>query len=343
MTGSLDRKRLHGAKRKVSHVLHTSICDILGIKYPILQGALGPHNTTNLAIAVSRAGGLGMLSSIHSADAYRETTDQIHALDTAGLSFGVNIPVKSPDAAKRLRAVLDSLNEDHVRGMLKVVVTSAGSPNAFNSAIHDANLQHFHVVASVEHAKKAVDAGCSGLIVEGNESGGHVSSAFGPTTMTLVPAVVENVNVPVIAAGGFVDGKGLIAALALGAAGVQMGTRFYMTREAAFAHRNIQQALLGADISDTAVVPSVYGPNRHWKNGYVEDVLRSVVNGLTLSEMEDLKKEGVQAHALGWVDRASVPIGMAVGRINSIRSVSEVIDDVVSDARQTLEALAKLR
>jgi NAD(P)H-dependent flavin oxidoreductase YrpB (nitropropane dioxygenase family) len=326
-------------------VLHTPICDLLGIRLPILQGALGPHDTTGLALAVSRAGGLGMLSSIHGADVYQDTKRQIVALDRGGCSFGINFPVKSPDGAKRLRAALDSLEEnEHVRGTLKVVVTSAGSPNVFNKDIRSAHLQHFHVVATVEHARKAVDAGCTGLIVEGNESGGHVLSAFGPTSMTLIPAVIDKVNVPVIAAGGFVDGKGLVAALALGAAGIQMGTRFYMTREAnAFAPPQIQAELLKAGVTDTAVVPSVFGPNRHWRNGHVEEILKRVAKGLTLADMEDLKKEGVEAHASGLADRATVPIGMAVGRIDSVRHVSEIFSEIVTEAQRTLDALARLR
>ncbi len=326
-------------------MLHTPICDLLGIKLPILQGALGPHNTTGLALAVSRAGGLGMLSSIHGADVYQDTRKQIATLDMAGSSFGINFPVKSPDGSKRLRAALDSLEEnEHVRSTLKVVVTSAGNPNIFNKDIRSAQLQHFHVVATVEHASKAVDAGCTGLIVEGNESGGHVLSAFGPTSMTLIPAVIEKVDVPVVAAGGFVDGKGLVAALALGAAGIQMGTRFYMTKEAnSFAPAQIQAALLKAGVTDTAVVPSVFGPNRHWRNGHVEDILKRTANGFTLTDMEDLKKEGTQAHATGQADRATVPIGMAIGRIDRVQSVCDIFDDIASDAQRTLDALAQLR
>ncbi|MGE0744256.1 MAG: NAD(P)H-dependent flavin oxidoreductase [Rhodospirillales bacterium] len=223
-------------------------------------------------------------------------------------------------------------------------MTSAGSPKVFNKDIRSAALQHFHVVATVEQAMKAVDAGCTGLIVEGNESGGHVLSASGPTSMTLIPAVIEKVDVPVVAAGGFTDGKGLVAALALGAAGISMGTRFYMTTEAnAFAPPQIQAALVKAGIGDTAVVPSVFGPNRHWWNGHVEEILERVAKGQTLADLEDLKKEGVEAHAAGIADRATVPIGMAVGRIDSVRSVGEMLDDIVSGARQTLDALARLR
>jgi NAD(P)H-dependent flavin oxidoreductase YrpB (nitropropane dioxygenase family) len=286
-----------------------------------------------------------MLSSIHGDDVYAHARKQIDTLDKAGSSFGINFPVKSPDGPKRLRAALDALEQkEHVRKTLKVVVTSAGSPNVFNRDIRSANLQHFHVVATVEHARKAVDAGCTGLIVEGNESGGHVLSPYGPTSMTLIPAVIDKVSVPVIAAGGFVDGKGLIAALALGAAGVQMGTRFYMTREAsAFAPPQIQAALLKACVGDTAVVPSVFGPNRQWRNAHIDEVLKRVSRGQTLADMEDLKREGAQAHAAGQADRATVPIGMAVGRIDTVRSVGEVFDEIVSSARQTLEALARLR
>ncbi|MBM3486604.1 MAG: nitronate monooxygenase [Alphaproteobacteria bacterium] len=325
-------------------MLHTAICDLLGLRLPIFQGALGPHDTTDLAVAVSRAGGLGMISSIHGTDVYGDTKRQVARLVEAGGSFGINFPVKSPDGPARLRGALDSLakNERARRG-LRIVVTSAGSPTVFNKDIRAAHLHHFHVVATVEHAMKAVDAGCTGLIVEGNESGGHVLSAVGPTSMTLIPAVIERVDVPVIAAGGFVDGKGLIAALALGAVGISMGTRFYMTREAnGFAPPKIQAALVKAGVGDTAVVPSVFGPNRHWRNSHVNEILARVAKGETLADLADLKKEGAAAHAAGNADRATVPIGMGVGRVDSVRSVAELLDDIVAGARQTLDALARL-
>ncbi len=321
-------------------MLTTSLCEMLGIAYPIMQGALGPHDTAGLAAAVSKAGGLGMISSIHGPDVYRKTQDQLTYLHTMSNPFGINIPVKSIEGPERLNATLDLLSQrPNLRRTLKVVVTAAGNPVTFAKAIREANLHHFHVVASVDQAMKAVVAGCSGLIVEGNESGGHVASADGPTSMTLIPAVAASVRIPVIAAGGITDGKGLIAALALGAVGIQMGTRFFMSKEAGFAPQGIQAALLAATVADTAVIPSVYGPNRHWKNHYVDDLLKLVGDADAGIAIKQLKSDALIAYAQGISHRATVPIGMGIGRIESVLSAGELITEIIAEGAMIISRL----
>ncbi len=321
-------------------MLHTPLCDLLQIKYPILQGALGPNDTSDLALAVCKAGGLGVLSSVETDDPYRETRRQIQKLKSAGSSFGVNIPVKSATSSERLQAVLDEIDGDpEVREKLRVLITSAGSPEWGAEAAQEAGIRHFHVVASVRHASKAVSVGCSGVIAEGNESGGHVASNSGATTMALVPAVVEEVDIPVVAAGGFIDGQGLVAALALGAAGIQMGTRFLMTTAAGFVHRHIRSALLEANLSGTVVVPGTYGENRHLKNEYTDEILESVAKGLPETEIAELKQKGRQAKHDGNAKRAAVPIGMAIGRIQNVPTVEELIQQAVVEAQETIKKL----
>ena len=164
-------------------MLQTPLCDLLNIKYPILQGALGPNDTSDLASAVSRAGALGVLSTLETDDMYAATRRQIQKLSNLGSSFGVNIPVNSATSSHRMRAVLDELEANPAAGKsLKVLITSAGNPQWAADAARKAGLNHFHVVASVRHARKAADAGCHGVIAEGNESGGHVASGSEPTT-----------------------------------------------------------------------------------------------------------------------------------------------------------------
>lgn len=321
-------------------MLHTPLCDLLQIKYPILQGALGPNDTSDLAMAVCRAGGLGVLSNVETDDMYAATRRQIQKLKNVGSSFGVNIPVKSATSSKRLQAVLDEIEEDpEVRDTLKVLITSAGSPEWGADAAQKTGIHHFHVVASVRHARKAVSVGCSGVIAEGNESGGHVASNSGATTMALVPAVAEEVDIPVVAAGGFIDGRGLVAAFGLGAAGIQMGTRFLMTIEAGFVHRQIRSALLEAGLSGTVVVPGTYGKNRHLQNQFTDEILDAVSKGLPEAEITEMKRKGKQAKHDGDAMKAAVPIGMAIGRIQNVPTVEALIRKVVAEAQETIKNL----
>jgi enoyl-[acyl-carrier protein] reductase II len=321
-------------------MLRTPLCDLLQIPYPVLQGALGPHDTSDLALAVCRAGGLGVLSTVEAEDTYGETRRQIQKLAKGGASFGVNLPVNSATSPERLQAVLDELKADPaVRQTLKAVITSAGSPAWCAAQLKDAKVCHFHVVASIRHARKAAEAGCTALIAEGHESGGHVASGTGVTTMALVPAVIDAVDIPVVAAGGFVDGPGLVAALALGAIGIQMGTRFYMTFEATFVHPNIRCALLEADVSNTVVVPGTYGENRHWSNAYTQELLDLVAKGAPAEAIRDVKRRGRQAKLGGNAEQASVPIGMVVGRIRDVPTVEEVMRRTIEGAQETIKQL----
>jgi nitronate monooxygenase len=157
--------------------------------------------------------------------------------------------------------------------------------------------------------------------------------------MALVPAVAEEVDIPVVAAGGFIDGQGLVAALALGAAGIQMGTRFLMTTAAGFVHRHIRSALLEANLSGTVVVPGTYGENRHLKNEYTDEILESVAKGLPETEIAELKQKGRQAKHDGNAKRAAVPIGMAIGRIQNVPTVEELIQQAVVEAQETIKKL----
>jgi NAD(P)H-dependent flavin oxidoreductase YrpB (nitropropane dioxygenase family) len=322
-------------------MVHTPLCDLLQIKYPILQGALGPNDTSDLAIAVCRAGGLGVLSTVETDDIYGATRRHIQKLKKVGASFGVNIPVNNVTSSQRLQALMDEVEEDPgVLDTLKVLITSAGRPEWGADAARKAGIKHFHVVATVRHARTAADAGCAALIAEGNESGGHVASSAGVTTMALVPAVAEEVDIPVVAAGGFIDGRGLVAALGLGAAGIQMGTRFLMTTAAGFVHDRIRSALLEANLSDTVVVPGSLGENRHLRNQFTDDILDAVAQGLPEAEIAEIKRKGKQAKHDGDAVNAAVPVGMAIGRIQNVPTVEELIAKVVSEAQETIKKLS---
>jgi enoyl-[acyl-carrier protein] reductase II len=321
-------------------MLHTALCELLDVRHPIVQGGMGPNDTTELAIAVCRAGGLGTISSCPADDPYAATRQQIQRVkDGTDSPFAVNQVVKADDAAARVRAVLDARRADPaVRRRLKVVITSGGDPRTYAAALRESGLLHVHVVPTVYHAQKAVQAGCGAVIAEGYESGGHVAYE-GVHTLVLVPAVVAAVPVPVIAAGGFCDGRGLAAALALGAVGIQMGSRFYLSAEADFAHPRIKAALLGARETETVVVPGVYGPNRRWRNAHAEGLLRRLAAGAPHEEIERLKDEGEAAKLRGDAAGAGVPIGMVVGRLDHVPSVGDVVERVVAEAEQIVGSL----
>ena len=318
--------------------MRTALCELLQISYPVIQGALGPNDTSDIALAMCAAGGFGVVSTVETNDIYGAARKQIQKLAQGGRSFGINLPVNAAGSADRLQAILDELKADpKVRQTLKAVITSAGNPALYAAKLKGIN--HFHVVASTRHARKAAEAGCTGVIAEGHESGGHVASGSGVTTMALVPAVIDAVDIPVVAAGGFMDGRGLAAALALGAVGVQMGTRFYMTREAAFTHPNVASALMKADVSDTVVVPGTFGENRHWANASTKELIDLIASNSSPEAIDDLKRRGREAKYAGNANQASVPIGMVIGRIRDLPTINEVMRKTVDEARETIKQL----
>lgn len=321
-------------------MIHTRLCDLLEISHPIIQGGMGPNDTSDLAIAVCRAGGLGTLSSSRPGDPYLETRRQIQKVkEQTESTFCVNQAVKSPDAPERIRALLDERrNDPEVRRRLRVVITSAGDPRVYAEALRESGVIHIHVVPTVYHARKAEQAGVQGLIAEGYESGGHV--AYEPVhTLVLVPAVARATSLPVVAAGGICDGAGLAACLALGACGVQMGSRFYLSREANFAPAAIKDILFRAREVETTIVPGVYGENRHWRNPFTDRLQAAVRRGATREEIDTMKHEGEAARYAGRPEEAAVPIGMVVGRIEEALSAREIIEGMVAEAERIIAGL----
>ena len=318
-------------------MISTPLCNLLNIRYPIIQGGMGPNDTSDLAAAVTNAGGLGLISNYRNGDTKKITRQHIEKVKnlTKG-TFGFNQPLAADSCQDRLGAALEARREDpEVRRRMRVVITSAGDPTPFVSAFKESGLLHGHVVPTVYHAIKAERAGVDFVVAEGYESGGHV--AYQPVhTLVLVPAVVDAVSVPVVAAGGICDARGFVAALALGAQGIQMGTRFYMTTDARSIHPAIQQALLGARETDTVIVPGNYGENRHWKNQFANTLLELKKRGGTKEEIAALKQQGQEAKTRGDAPNAGVPIGMVTGRIKEVSSVASVIQEIAVGAETTL-------
>ncbi len=349
-------------------MLRTPLCKIAGCRHPIIQGGMGPFQTNELAVAVANAGAIGILSTsgivvsnagIDLGPLAAERGDPYEVLkrwiertaERVDGVFGVNVMVSSEmrdSAEKFIRAAVDSSDDRKIGKKLRVIITSAGDPSPWTEIIRTSNLRWFHVVPSVRAAEKSEKAGVDGVIASGHEAGGHTH--WDPVhTIVLVPAVVDSVSVPVVAAGGFADGRGLAAALALGAVGIQMGTRFIATRESDFV-RMWKERILKSSERDSIVARGFVGPLRYLKNRaslrLAEMTAERSVN-LYLGrpdasfDPEIMRFEVQGLHALSGDDeeRALFYGGEVAGRIKDIPTVRELVDRIVEEAERVIEGL----
>jgi enoyl-[acyl-carrier protein] reductase II len=260
---------------------HTRLCDLLGIDYPIIQGGMVWIASAELAAAVSNAGGLGLISPnagmSRNGDQVENLKKQIEiAKGLTSKPFGVNLPILNNP---QIEALVDAV----IKARVKVVVTAAGNPALYTSRFKEAGTKVLHLVAAVRHAQSAEKRGVDAVIAEGYEAGGH-NGLDELTTLTLVPQVVDAVAIPVVAAGGIADARGVVAALALGAEGVQMGTRFVATRECG-AHQNFKDAIVKASDTDTAITGRKLGPTRILKNEIAAKLLDMEATGASAEEL----------------------------------------------------------
>src|ERR1700722_4240747 len=309
-------------------MIKTRVTEMLGIEYPIVQAPMGWIARAQLASAVSNAGGLGIIeTSSGELDAVREEVAKMRRLTTK--PFGVNIAqafVRDPDIVS---FVVDQ--------GVKFVTTSAGDPNRYCAALKDAGLIVFHVVPSLAAALKAVDAGVDGLVVEGGEGGGF-KNAREVASMVLLPLVCSKVSVPVIAAGGIVDGRSMAAAFALGAEGVQMGTRMVSAAESPV-HQNWKDAILAARETDTVFL-NRFGPG---------PALRALRTEKTTAFEKQppatpIKGEFGRAKDLyfGGDMEASIALsGQVAGRIDEIKPVAQIIAETVSEFEEVMAGMSR--
>jgi len=308
--------------------LRTRVSELLGVDYPIIQAPMGYIARARLASAVSQAGGLGIVET--SSGRLDQVRDEMAAM--RGLTprpWGVNIAqmlVRDP-------GIVDFVAGEGVR----FVTTSAGDPRRFTAALHDAGITVFHVVPSLHAALKAVDAGVDGLVVEGGEGGGFKSTRP-VSTMVLLPQVCEAVEVPVVAAGGMVDGASMAAAFALGAEGVQMGTRMVSAAESPV-HDNYKQLVVDADATDTVMLSAHTSPAyRVMRTPFSESLEQEP--GVTLGGtvgidgLLDLYFNGNLAAAFAFG-------GQVAGRIHDVAPVRRIIHDTVADFYRITAELAR--
>lgn len=309
-------------------MLRTQICDLLGITYPVFQGGMAWAATGELAAAVSAAGGLGIIGAGSAPPEVvrreirkvREQTDN---------PFGVNVYYMSPFVEELIELVIDE--------RVPVVTTGAGNPGKHLPRMKEVGIKVIPVIASVSLAKRLERMGVDALIAEGTECGGHIGEI---ATMPLVPQVVDAVSIPVIAAGGMADGRGLAAALALGAAGVQMGTRFLCSEEC-IAHAKYKEAVIKAGDRDAVVT----GPPGHrvrvLKNKLTRQFDELLAAGASLEEMEHLGTGKLRAAVVeGDVEFGSLMAGQSSALVKNIKPAAAIIHEVVTEAVEVLMKLA---
>lgn len=305
--------------------MRTRITELLGIEYPIIQGGMAWVAEYHLAAAVSNAGGLGLIGTASApAEWVREQIREAKKLTDK--PFGINIMMISPYA--------DEVAKVAVEEGVAVVTTGAGSPEKYVKMWKEAGIKVIPVVASVAMAKRMKRCGADALVAEGTEAGGHIGEN---TTMVLVPQVVDAVEIPVIAAGGIADGRGIAAAFMLGAEGVQIGTRFVVTEEAQV-HENYKECILKArDIDSRVTGRSTGHPVRALRNKMTKEYLEKEQAGATFEELEHLTLGGLRRAVVdGDVQSGSVMAGQIAGMIKEKLTCQEVIQKLVSQTDELI-------
>ncbi|MFN0729675.1 NAD(P)H-dependent flavin oxidoreductase [Polaribacter gochangensis] len=298
------------------------ITQLFNIKYPIVQGGMIWVSGYKLASAVSNAGGLGLIGagSMYP-DVLREHIQKCKK--ATDKPFGVNVPMLYPDIEK----IMEIIVEEGV----KIVFTSAGNPKTWTAFLKEKGITVVHVVSSVKFALKAEAAGVDAVVCEGFEAGGH-NGREETTTFTLIPMVKEQVKIPVIAAGGIGSGRAMLAAMVLGANGVQVGSRFAATKESS-AHENFKQTIINVKDGDTELTLKELAPVRLVKNKFYQQIQELYKLNPTVEEIKELlgRARAKKGMFEGDLDNGELEIGQVAGMIHEIKSAKEVIDEMMQE------------
>jgi enoyl-[acyl-carrier protein] reductase II len=303
-----------------------SLTRMFGIRYPIIQAGMIWNSGWRLASAVSNAGGLGLIGSGSMLpDILREHIRKCRSATPH--PFGVNIPLLYPDIQKHFEIIIEE--------KIPIVFTSAGNPQTWTGVLKDKGIQVVHVVSSSRFARKAADAGCDAVVAEGFEAGGH-NGREETTSLVLIPAVVGAVQIPVIAAGGIGTGRQMFAAMALGAAGVQIGTRFAMSEEAS-SHADFKNLALKAEEGDTMLALKSLMPVRMLKNHFFKQVTAAEQTGVSAEELKTLLGKGRAKKGMfeGDLEEGELEIGQVSALIRDILPAAVIIEKLWSEFRKT--------
>jgi enoyl-[acyl-carrier protein] reductase II len=302
--------------------MKNSITKLFNIHYPIVQGGMIWVSGYKLASAVSNAGGLGLIGA---GSMYPEVLrEHIQKCKKAtDKPFGVNVPMLYPEIQK----IMDIIVEEDV----KIVFTSAGNPKTWTTFLKEKGITVVHVVSSVKFALKAEAAGVDAVVCEGFEAGGH-NGREETTSFTLIPMVKEHLKIPVIAAGGIGTGRGMLAAMVLGADGVQVGSRFAATKESS-AHDNFKNAIVALKDGGTQLTLKELAPVRMMKNKFYQQIQKLYQHNPTLEEIKELlgRARAKKGMFEGDMDDGELEIGQVAGLIHEIKSAKEVIEDIISE------------
>lgn len=312
-------------------MIQSRICSLLDIQYPIIQGGMAWVATAELAAAVSNAGGLGIIAAGNAPAAIiKNEIEKVKKLTTK--PYGVNVMLLSP--------FVDEIMALIVEERVPVITTGAGNPGKYMATLKAIGTKVIPVVPSVALAQRMERIGADAVIAEGTEAGGHVGEL---TTMVLVPQVADAVSIPVIAAGGIADGRGLLAGLALGAEGVQVGTRFICAEEC-IAHDRYKDVVLKAKDRDTVVTGRSTGhPVRIVKNKLSKEFEKLEKSGASPELLESLGAGRLRLSVVeGDVDQGSVMAGQIAGLVKEIKSCKEIVEEMVEEARKQYAAMASI-
>ena len=309
------------------------ITELFGIQYPIIQGGMVWISGWRLASAVSNAGGLGLLGA---GSMHPETlTEHIHKMrEATDKPWGVNVPLMYPE--------IDRLIDLLITEKVGVVFTSAGSPKKYTQRLHDAGIKVAHVVSSSKFARKCEEAGVDAIVAEGFEAGGH-NGREETTTLTLIPQVRQATSLPLIAAGGIGSGQAMLAAMALGAEGVQIGTLFALTEESS-ASEAFKTRCTQLEEGDTMFTLKLISPTRMVKNDLYCRILQAENEGAAIDDLRTILGKAAAKRGIfeGDLDNGQLEIGQIASAVNSIRPVSEVMNQLVKEFEQAKEAVARL-
>ncbi len=298
------------------------ITELFNIKYPIIQAGMIWCSGWELASAVSNAGGLGLIGSgSMTPDILREHICKCKA--ATGKPFGVNIPLLYPNADEFIKIVIDE--------KVPVVFTSAGNPGKWTSHLKQHGIKVVHVIANVKFAKKCEEAGVDAIVAEGFEAGGH-NGREETTTMVLIPMIREAISIPLIAAGGIATGRGMLAAMALGAEGVQIGSRFAASEESS-GHINFKQKIIAAHDGDTQLTLKKVIPVRVIKNKFYFEVEKQENDGAGSEQLKEFLGHGRSRKGMfeGDLDEGELEIGQVSGLIKEIKPAGKIVEEIMNE------------
>ena len=313
-------------------LINNRVSKLLGVEYPIIQAGMVWASGWRLCSAVSNAGALGVIGS---GSMYPHILEEniIKCKAATNKPFAVNIPILYSDIEHHLEIVF--------RHKIKIVITSAGNPALYTPVLKDHGIIVIHVVSSKKFAEKAEKAGCDAVIAEGFEAGGH-NGREETTSMVLIPLVVSAVSIPVIAAGGIATGRQMLAAMVLGAEGVQIGSRFVASEEAS-SHLNFKNAVINSSEGDTVLTLKELAPVRLMKNQFYNDIVKAGQKGASMEELKKLLGKGRAKKGMfeGDLDQGELEIGQVSALIKDIKPAADIVREIWLQFNEALKSPLK--